>query len=143
MAGLPALGGCFLLLALALIMTRAVPRLFSSPTGEKRLSIYSTVANYSLPVVERAGRDYVDLLEVLKPLGSVHTKTAGLRFKLRYNNVEGDFTGGRNHCRIRGKDTYFSANFILENGRGLIPLAAMSTLLPCSAADWNWTACSN
>src|ERR1700756_2794922 len=130
LAGLPALGGCFLLLGLALIMTRAVPRLFSSPTGEKRLSIYSTVANYSLPVVERAGRDYVDLLEVLKPLGSVHTKTAGLRFKLRYNNVEGDFTAGRNHCRIRGKDTYFSANFILENGRGLIPLAAMSTLLP-------------
>jgi N-acetylmuramoyl-L-alanine amidase len=124
------LGGYFLLLALALIVTRALPRLFSSPTGEKRLSIYSNVANYSLPVVERAGRDYVDLLKVLEPLGSVHAKTAGQRWKLRYNNVEGDFTAGRNHCRIGGKDTYFSANFILESGRGLIPLAAMSTLLP-------------
>src|SRR5271166_3082316 len=36
---------------------------------EKHLSIYSTAANYSLPVVQREGRDYVGLLEVLDPLG--------------------------------------------------------------------------
>lgn len=127
---LRALGGYFVLLALALLVTGAVPRLLSSPTDEKRLSIYSTAANYSLPVLERAGRDYVGLLEVLEPLGSVHAKTEGLRWKFRYKNIEGDFTAGRNHCRIRGKDVYFSANFILENGRGLVPLAALSALLP-------------
>lgn len=123
-------GGYFVLLAFALIVTRAMPRLFSSPTDEKRLSIYSTAANYSVSVVERAGREYVGLLEVLQPLGSVHAKTQGRRWKLRYNNIEGDFSADTSHARIHGKDTGLAANFILENGRGLVPLAALATLLP-------------
>src|SRR6202046_1851834 len=41
------------------------PVLLSAAVPQKRLSIYSTVATYSLPIVQRQGRDYVGLLQGL------------------------------------------------------------------------------
>ena len=43
----------------------------SAAPAEKQLSVYSTAANYSLTLVQRNGRDYVGLLELLEPLGAV------------------------------------------------------------------------
>src|ERR1700758_4289678 len=66
--------------------------LLSGAAPEKHLSVYSVAANYSLPVAQREGRDYVALLELLEPLGNVSAKTEGSRWRLRYNGrVEGDF----------------------------------------------------
>src|SRR5207302_10045331 len=45
--------------------------LVSATPPEKHLSIYSTAANYSLPIIQRHGHDYVGLLELLDPLGKV------------------------------------------------------------------------
>ena len=117
-------------LALTLISLKAVSFLASSSADEKRIAVYSTAANYSLPVLERAGRDYVGLLEMLEPLGAVSEKTQGRRWKMRYKNVEGEFAVGRSHVRIRGTDIALSSNFLLENGRGLVPLSSLSILLP-------------
>lgn len=97
---------------------------------EKRISIYSTAANYSLPVIEHNGMDYVGLFEMLEPLGTVVSRTEGTRWKLRYNGVEGEFTTGKARVRIRGHDLDLPASFWMENGRGLVPLAALPTLLP-------------
>src|SRR5579863_161763 len=62
--------------------------------SEKHLSVYSTVANYSLPLVQREGRDYVGLLELFEPLGKVSAKSDSQRWRLRYNNVQADFQPG-------------------------------------------------
>lgn len=105
--------------------------LLSDPSADqKRISIYSTAANYSLPVTERDGRDYVGLVEILDPLGPVNAKTDGQHWKLRYKNVDGEFTAGKTGAKIRGKDFDLSANFLLENRRGLVPLTSLSTLMP-------------
>ena len=48
--------------------------ILSATPDEKRLSVYSPVANYSLSVVERDNRDYVGLLEILEPLGTVSAR---------------------------------------------------------------------
>src|ERR1700734_2641498 len=106
------------------------PVLLSAAVPQKRLSIYSTVANYSLPIVQRQGRDYVGLLEVLEPLGTVSAKADGLHWRLHYNNILGEFTVDKNHARIQGYDADLSAKFLMENGRGLVPLAALNSLLP-------------
>ncbi len=113
------------LLALALLLSASAPS-----ADEKRISIYSTAANYSLPVLGREGRDYVGLLEILEPLGSVSARVDGGHWKLRYENVEGEFTPGKAQARIRGKELDLSGSFRLESGRGLVPLAALTTLLP-------------
>src|SRR5205823_6944255 len=69
--------------------------LLSAPSEQKRVSIYSTAANYSLAVLDRDHRDYVSLLEVLEPLGTVTAKADGSRWKFRYNNVEAEFNAGK------------------------------------------------
>jgi N-acetylmuramoyl-L-alanine amidase len=113
------------LLALAFLFSASAPSV-----DEKRISVYSTAANYSLPVVGREGHDYVGLLEILEPLGTVSARTDGDRWKLRYNNSEGEFTPGKSQVRVRGKEFDLYGSFLLENGRGLVPLASLTTLLP-------------
>jgi N-acetylmuramoyl-L-alanine amidase len=103
----------------------------SGAPEEKRIAIYSVVANYSLPVTERDGHDYVGLLEVLEPLGTVTAAQAnGSRWKLRYNDVETEFTANATRARIQNRDFELASNFLLEKGRGLVPLASLSVLLP-------------
>jgi N-acetylmuramoyl-L-alanine amidase len=103
--------------------------LYSSPE-EKHISIYSTAANYSLPVLERNGADYVGLLEVFEPLGAVSAKASGTHWKFRYYEIESEFTVGKTRARVRGADFDLPASFLLENGRGLVPLSCLGTLLP-------------
>jgi N-acetylmuramoyl-L-alanine amidase len=113
-----------------LLIIAASVALIASPTDEKRISVYAVVANYSLPVSEHSGKDYVGLLELLEPLGSVSAKANGNRWKLLYNDADCEFTTGNRRVQIRGKNFDLAANFLLENGRGLVPLASLSTLLP-------------
>jgi len=104
--------------------------LLSGAAPEKHLSVYSVAANYSLPLVQRDGREYVGLIEVLEPLGTVSGKADGLRWRLRYNNVVGEFQHGKSHARIQGLDSDLHAKFLLENKRGLVPVAALGSILP-------------
>jgi N-acetylmuramoyl-L-alanine amidase len=104
--------------------------LLSGATPEKHLSVYSVAANYSLPLVQHEGRTYIGLLEVLEPLGKVAAKSEGARWRLRYNNVEGDFQVGKTHARVQGRDADLTGKFYVENNRGLVPLIALGSLLP-------------
>jgi N-acetylmuramoyl-L-alanine amidase len=104
--------------------------LVSAAGPEKHLSVYSTAANYSLPIVQREGRDYVGLLELLDPLGTVSAKSEPPRWRLHYNNILGDFTAGKTHAHIQGRDADLAGKFLVENGRGLVPLVSLGSLLP-------------
>jgi N-acetylmuramoyl-L-alanine amidase len=103
--------------------------LYSSPE-EKRITIYSNAANYSLPVLDRNGDEYIGLLEVFEPLGAVSAKASGPHWKFRYYDIESDFTAGKTRAHIRGSDYDLPASFLLENGRGLVPLSCLGTLMP-------------
>jgi N-acetylmuramoyl-L-alanine amidase len=97
---------------------------------EKHLSVYSVAANYSLPLVQRNGRDYVGLLELLEPLGAVNARSDGDRWRLRYNNLAAEFTVGKTRVHIQGRDADLSAAFVMENGRGLIPVSSLPSIMP-------------
>src|SRR5216684_431972 len=117
--GMPSLAVSVPIMLCAILLCATM---LSGAPPEKHLSVYSTAANYSLPMVQHDGRDYVGLLELLEPLGPVNAKSDGLRWRLRYNNkVEGDFQAGKNRVRIQGRDADLPAAFVVENGRGLIP----------------------
>jgi len=117
-----------LVLATAAVIATAL--LLSAAAPEKHFTVYSVAANYSLSLVQREGRDYVGLLEVLEPLGKVSSKSDGPRWRLRYNNVEGDFQVGKTYARIQGRDAELSAKFLVENKRGLVPVSSLSSILP-------------
>jgi len=113
----------------AAILLASTLLLYSVPE-EKRITIYSNAANYSLPVLERNGDEYVGLLEVFEPLGPVSAKPNGVHWKFRYYEVESEFTAGKTRARIHGADYDLPSNFLLENGRGLVPLSCLGTLMP-------------
>lgn len=105
--------------------------LLSGAAPGKHLSVYSVAANYALPVVQRDGRDYVGLLEVLEPLGKVSAKSDNRGgWRLRYNNVDGDFQVSKTRVRVQGRDADLGGKFYVENNRGLVPVASLSSLLP-------------
>lgn len=97
---------------------------------EKHLSVYSVAANYALPVVQREGRDYVGLLEVLEPLGRVSAKADGSKWKLRYNNVQAEFQVGKTRVRVQDRDIDLGGKFVMENNRGLVPVGSLASVLP-------------
>jgi N-acetylmuramoyl-L-alanine amidase len=98
--------------------------------SDKRVSVYSPVAVYSLPALDRAGREYVGLLELLEPLGRVSSQSEGQRWKLRFNAIDAEFAASKTRGRIRGHDVDFTAPFLVEDGRGLVPLSTLPSLLP-------------
>ncbi|MFI5102730.1 MAG: N-acetylmuramoyl-L-alanine amidase [Terriglobales bacterium] len=116
--------------ALAILLASVTLLSAALSADEKRISVYSPVAIYTLPVVEHVGREYVGLLELLEPLGRVSTETDGRHWKLRYNTVDAEFVAGKTRARIRGHDLDFPAPFLIENSRGLVPLSSLSALLP-------------
>ncbi len=97
---------------------------------EKKITIYSTLTNFSLPIYDRNSVEYVGLLEVMEPLGNVTSRTDGLHWKLRFNDVDAEFVTGRNRAKINGRDVDLPSNFLLESGRGLVPLTSLGTILP-------------
>jgi N-acetylmuramoyl-L-alanine amidase len=115
---------------LAAVLLLFAVLLLSAAGPEKHLAVYSTAANYSVSIVQRQGQDYVGLLELLDPLGTVSAKSDGTHWHIHYNNVLGEFTSGKNHARVQGRDTSLTANFLLENGRGLVPVDSLNSLLP-------------
>ncbi|MGC2448024.1 MAG: N-acetylmuramoyl-L-alanine amidase [Candidatus Sulfotelmatobacter sp.] len=104
--------------------------LLSGATPEKHLSVYSVAANYSLPLVQREGRDYVGLLELLEPLGRVSAKAEGSRWRLRYNNAQAEFQVGKTRARVQDREADLGGKFLMENQRGLVPVGALASLLP-------------
>jgi N-acetylmuramoyl-L-alanine amidase len=113
------------------ILLASVTFLSAAPSAEeKHISVYSPVAIYTLPVLDRAGHEYVGLLELLEPLGRVSTQSEGRHLRLRYNAVDADFVAGKARAKIHGRDFDFGAPFLIENSRGLVPLSSLSALLP-------------
>lgn len=115
---------------LAILFAAALLLSAAAPDAEKHISVFSPVANYTLPVFERSGHEYVGLLELLEPLGRVTSHANGRQWTLRYNKVDAEFVAGRTRARIGGHDFDFTAPFVIENSRGLVPLSSLSGFLP-------------
>lgn len=116
------------IIAISAILACAI--LLAGAPPDKRLAVYSVAANYSLPLVQREGRAYVGLLEVLEPLGKVSAKSEGKGWRLHYNNVDGDFQVGKTRARVQGRDADLGGKFLVENNRGLVPVGSLPSLLP-------------
>jgi N-acetylmuramoyl-L-alanine amidase len=115
-----------------LVLLLAILSLLSAATAadEKQLSVYSTTVNYTLPVVDRAGHEYVGLLELLEPFGRVTSDSRGTHCTIRYNAIDAQFEAGKLRSKIHGRDFNLPAPFLIENARGLVPLASLGALLP-------------
>jgi N-acetylmuramoyl-L-alanine amidase len=114
---------------LGLVLLAALVLCGATPAEEKRIAIFSPLTSFTLPVVERDGRDFVGLVEVLEPLGTVAATKEGSKWKLRFEQHDAEFLNGQARAKIDGQNFDLSAPFHLENGRGLVPVAALGTLV--------------
>jgi N-acetylmuramoyl-L-alanine amidase len=116
--------------ACALALTAFSALLLFGSAPEKHLAVYSVAANYSLPLVQHDGRDYVGLLELLEPMGQVSAKLEGSHWRIQYNHVEATFQTGKSRARVQGREADLGGKFLMENQRGLVPVASLGSLLP-------------
>lgn len=103
--------------------------------GSGQIAVFSPQSSYSVPPVEIAGQPYVGLVDLLEPLGSVETKVSGKKLKCNFSSAgnkqqEAEFHEGKNEAKVNGKKFTLTGNFVLQNGRGYVPLSSVGELLP-------------
>lgn len=120
----------------------ALPGGVPSPQEEKRLAIYFLRGQYALRVLDRENAEYVNLLDLLAPLGSARTKADGRKWKVRLDGKEAQFEEGATRVKLRGRQMQLENRFLTESGRPLIPLKSAAPVLsyyvdvPVVAHDW-------
>jgi N-acetylmuramoyl-L-alanine amidase len=98
------------------------------------LAVYSSQTSYSVPMVVMNSQPYVGLVELLEPLGSVDARVDGKKCKLKFtppgaHELELQFQEGKNKGKIKGDNIKLPANFVIQNGRGYVPLSSVSEVL--------------
>ena len=118
-------------LGLALVSALALSNVASAQGAQdKRIAIFSPLTSFTLPVVSREGRDYVGLVEVLEPLGTVAATREGAKWKLRFNLLDSEFQNNQTRAKISGKNFDLPAPFRIESERGLVPISSLGSLIP-------------
>lgn len=124
---------CAATLLVAALLLRHTPVHAQAPE-QNQITVYSPQTSYSVPLVDVKGQPYIGLVELLEPLGSVDARPDGKKYKLRFTPPGGRpeemrFSEGKDKGKVRGENYKLSANFLLQNGRGYVPLGAVTNLL--------------
>ncbi len=111
----------------AIVLTIAA--LTATAADDKRLSIYTPQTSFAVNVLERDGREYVALLDVLSSLGSAAAHQDGEKWKLKFNKSDSEFKEGKTKAKVHRKNVELSAPFVIESGRGLVPFHSLALVL--------------
>jgi N-acetylmuramoyl-L-alanine amidase len=106
----------------------------AQPREGAPLSVYSRQAYYTIPLVLQNGQPYIGLVELLEPLGTVDARIDGKKLKLKFSapgsrELELQFQDGKDKGKVKGDNLKLPANFAILNGRGYLPLSAVSEVL--------------
>jgi N-acetylmuramoyl-L-alanine amidase len=101
----------------------------SSAAPEQQLTVYTAQSSYSLPVLERAGKAYISLADLLQPLGASPPQAKGKEWRVQLNKSEARLTEGKDKAAIRGSQFDLDGKVLVENQKVLVPLAAALPLL--------------
>ncbi|MGA2000589.1 MAG: N-acetylmuramoyl-L-alanine amidase [Terriglobales bacterium] len=113
--------------AVAIVLTIAA--LAATAADDKRLSIYTPQSSYAVNVLDHDGHEYVPLLDVLTPLGPATARQDGDKWKLRFRDTESEFKTGKTKAKVNRTNVKLSAPFVIDNGRGLVPLHSVALVL--------------
>jgi N-acetylmuramoyl-L-alanine amidase len=99
-----------------------------------QLSVYSNQTSFATPIFNLNGQPYIGLVEVMEPLGTVDARADGKKYKLRFSapgahELELQFHDGKDKGKVKNENVKLTANFIIQNGRGYVPLSSISEIL--------------
>ncbi len=123
----------FALVFFAILSLRWGPVQAQAPEPTQ-ITVFSPQTSYSVPLLDVKGQSYIGLVELLEPLGSLDARPDGKKYKLRFtppggHPEEAQFNDGKDKAKIRGEGYKLPGNFVLQNGRGYVPLIAAANLL--------------
>src|SRR3954470_19198171 len=95
---------------------------------KKKLSIYSSRANFSVAVRDVDGKEYVALSQVLQPLGG-SLSNEGDKIKFRLGGSAGECENGKTKCKIAGNNVELATKLLLQDGTAQIPLHSLAFVL--------------
>jgi N-acetylmuramoyl-L-alanine amidase len=96
---------------------------------DKQLTVYAPQKTYDVEVQDRDGQLYLNLSDLLVPLGSVAVRTSGKEARLQFNEVESWISDGQDKLKIKGKQVDLGGYALVENDRVLVPLGASFPIL--------------
>ncbi|MGH9555499.1 MAG: hypothetical protein ACRD2Y_06715, partial [Terriglobales bacterium] len=96
---------------------------------EKRISIYFPGKTLSVPLFDRNGHEYVDLAQVLGSAGPLRVKRDGRSWRASLGKRDAEFEEGNTSSRIAGTRMELPHPLLVEEGRGLVPLASLARIL--------------
>lgn len=106
---------------------------FAPAAEDKRLTVYSPQANFSVAVVDHDSREYVSVTDLLDPFGRSSLVRDGNKWKLEFRlggkQIKGEFNVGSNQGKIGGKKITLSAPFWAEGQRGFVPINSAMVVL--------------
>jgi N-acetylmuramoyl-L-alanine amidase len=100
----------------------------------QQLTVYAAQASYSLPVLDRGGKPYVAITDLLTPLGASapqlkNKELKNKEWRLVLNKAEVRLTENKDKADIRGHLADLGGKVLVENGRVLVPMDAALPLL--------------
>jgi N-acetylmuramoyl-L-alanine amidase len=96
---------------------------------EQQLIVYSGQSSYSLPVVDRDGKPYISVSDLLSPLGSSQPITKGKDPRISLNKMDLRLTEGKDKAVINKQAVGLGGKVLVENGRFIVPIKAVLPLL--------------
>ncbi|HEY1526114.1 MAG TPA: N-acetylmuramoyl-L-alanine amidase [Candidatus Angelobacter sp.] len=96
---------------------------------EQQLTVYTARTTYSLPVLDRGGKPYVSVTDLLSPLGSSQPIIKGKDWRISLNKMDLRLTEGKDKGTINKQVVDLDGKVLLENGHFMVPINAVLTLL--------------
>ncbi|HKD82946.1 MAG TPA: N-acetylmuramoyl-L-alanine amidase [Candidatus Angelobacter sp.] len=106
-----------------------VQAMISGVAPEQQLTVYTAQTTYSLPVVEREGKPYIGLADLLAPLGAGAPQLKGKEWRVQLNKSEARLAEGKDKAIIQGTQFDLEGKVRVEDQRVLVPMAAALPLL--------------
>jgi len=110
----------FVVLALAVAVRSA---------DDRRLTIFAPQARYSVALLERDGRPYVALQELLEPLAHPEIRHEGDRIRVRVGQAEAELRSGKSKARLGRSEVDLGGKVLVEDGRTYVPLQSAPLLI--------------
>jgi N-acetylmuramoyl-L-alanine amidase len=101
----------------------------SGASPEQQLTVYTTQTTYSLPVLNRGGKAYVSVTDLLSPLGSSQPIIKGKDWRISFNKTDLRLTEGKDKGTINKQGIDLGGNVLLENGHFMVPIDAVLPVL--------------
>ena len=96
---------------------------------EQQLTVYTGQTSYSLPVVDRGGKQYISVSDLLSPLGSSQPITKGRDWRIILNKMDLRLTEGKDKAVINKQSIDLGGKVLLDNDRFMVPMDAVLPVL--------------